>query len=177
MPKKKSEWPTARAVAHMLGCSRQHVYRLQNRGDLTARDVREDGVLIRRFDPARVRKFAERALGKSPAPAPIFERYRPSAPPGTLTRIQVARALRRSVATVRRIEGPILKPRLDASGIWRFSRRKVDKLAAEIQAGRRLLGAFPLPSTPALTRKLPPNTIELCQSCARRAAHALKSSR
>lgn len=52
-------WPTAGTVAAKLGCSRQQVYRLEKRGKLRARDVRENGVKRRRFDPSTVRDLAE----------------------------------------------------------------------------------------------------------------------
>lgn len=52
-------WPTARAVAHKLGCSRQQVYKLEKRGKLKGRDVREGGVKIRRFDPEQVAALSE----------------------------------------------------------------------------------------------------------------------
>jgi hypothetical protein len=53
-------WPTARAVAIKLGCSRQQVYKLEKRGKLKGHDVREkNGVKIRRFDPAEVRELSQ----------------------------------------------------------------------------------------------------------------------
>jgi hypothetical protein len=171
--KKAEQWPTARAVAQALGCSRQHVYKLEKNGKLKARDVQRGGVTLRRFDPEQVRRFSEGALElalRPPAPG------RPAAPmAGMLTRMQVARALGRSIATVRRIEGELLHPRL-VGGIWRFKRREVDELAAEIRSGRRrLIGSFPIAITPP-RRELPPNVIALCHSCARRAAAALKGA-
>jgi hypothetical protein len=58
-PTGESEWPTATAVAAKIGCSRQQVYRLEKRGKLRGRDVRENGVKVRRFDPESVRALAE----------------------------------------------------------------------------------------------------------------------
>lgn len=52
-------WPTASKVASQLGCSRQQVYKLAARGKLRAKDVRENGVKKRRFDPSIVRDLAE----------------------------------------------------------------------------------------------------------------------
>lgn len=169
MAKKKVEsWPTASTVAKALGCSRQHVYKLEKRGELEGRDVRTGGVKIRRFNPEHVRRFSESSLQMALRPTAKEKAHSG----GMMTRMQVARALGRSIATVRRTEGTILHPRLDASGVWRFDRRKVDQLAAEIRAGRSLLGGFPLSSVP-VSRRLQPNTIQLCKSCARRAAAAL----
>jgi len=179
--KKPELWPTARAVSQALGCSRQQVYKLEKRGKLKARDVRSGGVKLRRFDPEQVRRFSETALQVRRVAVVEAVRLairppRPGEPAplsGMLTRMQVARALGRSIATVRRIEGELLHPRL-VGGVWRFKRREVDELAADIRAGRRrLLGTFPI-SSPPVRPKLPPGVIELCQSCARRAAAALK---
>ena len=177
-------WPTAREVAQALGCSRQQVYKLAARGELEARDVSEHGVKIRRFEPGRVRKLAaDQALS-------FVISQRPTPKPVMMTRGQVARTLGKSIATVRRLEGVLLHPRLTA-GVWRFERSEVETLAAELREGRRLFGDFsgfewPEPTTdPALPkprpkpkpeRTLPPNTIELCQSCAGKARAALRSS-
>jgi hypothetical protein len=49
------KWPTARAVAAKLGCSRQQVYKLEKRGKLSGRESGK----IRRFDPATVAALAE----------------------------------------------------------------------------------------------------------------------
>lgn len=161
------QWPTATEAAQALGCSRQHVYRLASRGELEWRDVREHGVKLRRFEPKSVRKLAaDEALSFV-----VLKRRAPAAPT-LMTRGQVARSLGRSLATVRRIEGSLLHPRL-LDGVWRFESREVEALTAEVRAGRRrLIGDFPISADPP-KRKLPPNTIELCQSCARRAAAAL----
>ena len=53
------EWPTATEAAAILGCSRQQVYKLEKDGRLHAKDARENGVKIRRFDPESVRACAE----------------------------------------------------------------------------------------------------------------------
>jgi glycine/D-amino acid oxidase-like deaminating enzyme len=47
-----------------------------------------------------------------------------------LTRSQVAVRLRRSIATVRRLEGHVLHPRRDARGTYQFSSDEVDRLLA-----------------------------------------------
>lgn len=47
-----------------------------------------------------------------------------------LTRVQVARRLGKSIATVRRLEGSQLHPRRDASGVLRFDDAEVHRLAA-----------------------------------------------
>ena len=52
-------WPTARAVAQKLGCTRQYIYKLEKKGRLKGTDVRENGVKIRRFDPEQVSALAE----------------------------------------------------------------------------------------------------------------------
>lgn len=57
---------------------------------------------------------------------------------GMLTRSQVARRLGKSIATVRRLEGTLLHPRTDPSGIRRFDAREVDALHNEVRHGRRL---------------------------------------
>lgn len=54
-----SSWPTARAVAATLGCSRQQVYKLEKQGKLRGRDTRENGVKLRRFDPESVIALSE----------------------------------------------------------------------------------------------------------------------
>gem|GEM_PF-2501491 len=46
-----------------------------------------------------------------------------------LTRSRVARVLKRSIATVRRLEGKELFPWKDASGVHRFDAREVRKVA------------------------------------------------
>jgi hypothetical protein len=161
------QWPTAREVAQALGCSRQQVYKLADRGALEGRDVREHGVKLRRFEPESVRKLAaDEALSFV-----VLSRRAPAAP-RLMTRGQVARSLGRSLATVRRLEGSVLHPHL-SEGVWRFESREVEELAAEVRAGRRLAGDFQISSDPP-KRKLPPNAIELCQSCAARARAALK---
>jgi hypothetical protein len=161
------KWPTALEVAHALGCSRQHVYRLETRGKLESRDVREHGVMLRRFNPEHVRELSE-----NEALSFVTLSRRAPAAATLMTRGQVARSLGRSLATVRRLEGSLLHPRL-LEGVWRFESREVEALADEVRAGRRrLIGDFPISPDPP-KRKLPPNTIELCQSCARRAAAAL----
>jgi len=53
------DWPTARVVAARLGCSRQQVYKLEKRGKLRGKDVRENGVKLRRYDPESVSNLAE----------------------------------------------------------------------------------------------------------------------
>lgn len=50
-----------------------------------------------------------------------------------MTRSEVARALGRSIATVRRIEGVYLHPRRDANGIHRFDAREVRELQADLE--------------------------------------------
>lgn len=58
-PTEFEKWPTARAVAVQLGCSRQQVYKLAERGKLLGRDVREKGGgKVKRFDPSSVAELA-----------------------------------------------------------------------------------------------------------------------
>jgi hypothetical protein len=52
-----------------------------------------------------------------------------------LTRIQVARRLRRSIATVRRIEGLYLHPVVDWRGVHRFYPDEVRSLAQDLRDG------------------------------------------
>lgn len=52
-----------------------------------------------------------------------------------LTRSQVARRLGKSIATVRRIEGVLLRPVQDAHGVHRFDADEVDALAEDIVQG------------------------------------------
>ena len=52
-------------------------------------------------------------------------------PSGMLTRMQVARRLGKSLATVRRLEGSVLHPRRDANGIHRFNPAEVEHVAEE----------------------------------------------
>ena len=60
-------------------------------------------------------------------------------PSRMLTRIQVARRLGKSVATVRRLEGAQLHPYVDASGVHRFDVREVERLARRLNVpGARL---------------------------------------
>lgn len=51
-------WLTARAVAVRLGCSRQQVYKLEKRGKLRGKNVREGSITLRRFDPSDVRELS-----------------------------------------------------------------------------------------------------------------------
>jgi hypothetical protein len=55
-----------------------------------------------------------------------------------LSRIEVARRLGKSVATVRRLEGVELHPTRDSSGVHRFDPDEVERLAAKIRWGFRL---------------------------------------
>jgi hypothetical protein len=55
-----------------------------------------------------------------------------------LSRIEVARRIGKSVATVRRLEGVELHPRRDSSGVHRFSLDEVERLAKKIRSGFRL---------------------------------------
>jgi hypothetical protein len=59
--------------------------------------------------------------------------------PYVLTRRQVARRLGRSIATVRKLEGRRLWPRLDGAGIHRFDEDEVDALARDVQQTGRAL--------------------------------------
>lgn len=59
-----------------------------------------------------------------------------------MTRMQVAKALGRSLATVRRIEGQLLFPRRDAGGVWRFNPKKVAVLVRQVKAGKSLASNF-----------------------------------
>lgn len=52
-----------------------------------------------------------------------------------MTRGQVARRLGKSVATVRRLEGSLLHPRRDASGVLRFNPTEVDRVARGMRQG------------------------------------------
>lgn len=52
-----------------------------------------------------------------------------------LTRSAVAKRLERSRATVRRLEGVELFPRVDASGVHRFNLNEVDAVARRLRAG------------------------------------------
>jgi hypothetical protein len=52
-----------------------------------------------------------------------------------LTRSEVARRLRRSVTTVRRIEGELLFPEIDDRGIYRFDESEVDALIDAVSLG------------------------------------------
>lgn len=53
------KWPTARKVAATLGVSRQQVYRLERRGKLAARESRENGAKVRRYDPSTVAELEQ----------------------------------------------------------------------------------------------------------------------
>jgi hypothetical protein len=53
-----------------------------------------------------------------------------------VTRQQVARLLRKSVATVRRLEGVLLHPVEDSKGVWRSDLAEVEQLAADVDEGR-----------------------------------------
>jgi len=55
----EEQWPTARVVAKKLGCTAHQVYKLERGGLLHGRDVRVNGVKLRRFDPADVRTLAD----------------------------------------------------------------------------------------------------------------------
>jgi hypothetical protein len=55
-----------------------------------------------------------------------------------LSRIEVARRIGKSVATVRRLEGVELHPTRDSSGVHRFDVDEVERLAAKIRKGFRL---------------------------------------
>jgi hypothetical protein len=52
-----------------------------------------------------------------------------------LTRSEVAKRLKKSRATVRRLEGVELFPRVDASGVHRFNSNEVDAVARRLRAG------------------------------------------
>lgn len=68
-----------------------------------------------------------------------------------MTRGQVAKALGRSLATVRRLEGTLLFPRRDYAGVWRFNPKKVAELVKKVKAGKRLSPSFRmLPNWPEL---------------------------
>jgi hypothetical protein len=53
-----------------------------------------------------------------------------------LTRREVATTLRRSIATVRRLEGHVLHPQRDARGTYWFASDEVDRLRAGIHRAR-----------------------------------------
>ena len=55
-----------------------------------------------------------------------------------LTRAQVARRLGKSIATVRRLEGTLLHPRLDYRGVNRFDPVDVEELRLRVRDGLRL---------------------------------------
>jgi hypothetical protein len=55
-----------------------------------------------------------------------------------LSRIEVARRIGKSVATVRRLEGVELHPRRDSYRVHRFSLDEVERLAEKIRRGFRL---------------------------------------
>jgi hypothetical protein len=57
-----------------------------------------------------------------------------------MTRAQVARYLRRSVASVRRAEGRHLHPYRDAKGVFRFEPDEVRELRAALERGEVRLG-------------------------------------
>lgn len=69
-----------------------------------------------------------------------------------LTRKQVAERLRRSVATVRRLEGHVLHPRRDAHGTYRFSSDEVEQLRAAPQK-LRAHGSSPWLRAKVLSRR------------------------
>jgi hypothetical protein len=52
-----------------------------------------------------------------------------------LTRSEVAKRLKKSRATVRRLEGVELFPRVDACGVHRFNSNEVDAVARRLRAG------------------------------------------
>jgi hypothetical protein len=56
-----------------------------------------------------------------------------------LTRTQVARRIRRSIATVRRMEGQTLHPHVGARGEWLFKPEDVEAEAERIEASGRAL--------------------------------------
>lgn len=61
-----------------------------------------------------------------------------------LTRSQVAKRIGRSIATVRKMEGRTLHPRVDARGVHRFDVVEVEAVARRIaETGRALDARFP----------------------------------
>lgn len=59
LPPEWHNWPTATGVAKRLKCSRQHVYRLEERGDLTGVEGTVRGRAVRRFDPAEIEELED----------------------------------------------------------------------------------------------------------------------
>src|SRR5687767_5498602 len=54
-----------------------------------------------------------------------------------LTRRQVAAKLRKSVATVRRLEGHVLHPRRDSRGVYRFNSDEVERVCIDSHCASR----------------------------------------
>jgi len=65
-----------------------------------------------------------------------------------LTRTAVAKLLRRSLATVRRLEGRELFPWLDNRGIHRFDAREIAKVARRLRRGEVTAARSPWLSNP-----------------------------
>lgn len=66
-----------------------------------------------------------------------------------MKRKQVAAALGKSLATVRRLEGRLLFPKQDANGHWRFNPRKVAELVRSVKRGKSLIRYMqPMPRAP-----------------------------
>lgn len=73
-----------------------------------------------------------------------------------LTRSQVARRIGRSIATVRKMEGQTLHPRVDARGVHRFDAAEVETVARRVaETGCALPGSFPLMTTTRRTSSPP----------------------
>lgn len=66
-----------------------------------------------------------------------------------LTRSQVAQRLRRSLATVRRLEGTVLHPQRDARGVNRFDEDEVAALAIQLAKSGSVWDAAPSPQPTA----------------------------
>lgn len=77
-----------------------------------------------------------------------------------LTRSQVAQRIGRSVATVRKMEGAVLHPRVDQHGVYRFAPEEVEAVAARIRATGRALDAAPFEARSA-SSAVPPDYFEL----------------
>ena len=59
-----------------------------------------------------------------------------------LTRSQVANRIGRSISTVRRLEGELLRPVVTARGVHLFHERDVDDLVEKMRTGLRLPCGF-----------------------------------
>lgn len=79
----------------------------------------------------------------------------------TVTRAYVAKAIGRSLATVRRLEGSLLHPTQDRLGVWRFKLAEVRELADTIRRGRSISRHLqPMLAAPPLWREEPRAELE-----------------